>query len=398
MSPLNFFQMLTSRELGGGEVVALGLCEFLHRRGERSVALIPGRGPAWDAARSRNLDVLGYDLDGALAPGKLRSAMANAGLYRRLGRRGPGGLVHVHAPHVYGALRHALRWSGLKTVVHVHLASENGGFEWALREPPDLAITCAKFFRETVAEAIPEERRAGVRIAAAPNAVDVERLRPGRRADARRRLGFAGDAPLVLMLANLSPHKGQETAIRAVAELKRRRTSVCCWLAGAERDGGGAYAAWLRGLAAELGVGENVELLGHRRDASELLAAADVLVLPSTNEGLPLSLLEAQAAGTPVIAAPTAGVPEIVEDGQTGFLVEAGDAAGYAAKIELLLAQPELAQRIAAAARTRVDREHSWPAYGKRILELYQELLEAPAAITKERAKRPTISANGPIH
>src|SRR5262249_48318367 len=153
---------------------------------------------------------------------------------------------------------------------------------------------------------------------AVPNTVDTARFFPGDRQEAKAKVG-APPLPLVLMLANLAPHKGQETAVRAVAELKRRGIDVACWLAGEERGGGDAFTVRLRGLIAELGLADRVRLLGFRGDAPELLRAADFFLLPSTHEGLPLTVLEAQASKVPVLASATAGIPEAVQDGETGF-------------------------------------------------------------------------------
>ena len=128
---------------------------------------------------------------------------------------------------------------------------------------------------------------------------------------------------MVLMLANLAPHKGQATAIRAVQILKRRGIPVDCWLVGERRTDVGSYEAELRQLCSALGVQDIVQFLGFRRDGPDLLRAADVFLLPSTHEGLPLSVLEAQAAHVPVIGAPIPGILEVVEDGMTGFVVPA---------------------------------------------------------------------------
>jgi glycosyltransferase involved in cell wall biosynthesis len=177
------------------------------------------------------------------------------------------------------------------------------------------------------------------------------------------------------MLANLAPHKGQETAIRAVALLKRQGVDLTCWLAGVERGGGGAYTERLRALIAETGVADRVRLLGQRGDTPELLRAADFFLLPSTREGLPLSILEAQATRVPVLAAPTAGVPEVVRDGETGFLIAAGDAEGYARRLQALLTSPELARQVAERAFARATREYSWSAFCRRVTVLYAELL-----------------------
>ncbi len=167
------------------------------------------------------------------------------------------------------------------------------------------------------------------------------------------------------------------TAVRATAELRANGMDAECWLAGVERDGSLSFTAQLAALISELGLGDRVRLLGHRSDTVELLRAADVFLLPSTLEGLPLSVLEAQATRLPVVAAPTSGIPEVVADGETGFLVPAHDCSGYASRIRDLLRNPDLHCRIAHHAYAKVVRDHNWMAYCERIWELYLELMEA---------------------
>jgi glycosyltransferase involved in cell wall biosynthesis len=209
-----------------------------------------------------------------------------------------------------------------------------------------------------------------------PNAVDTERFTPADdRQAARKKVGAPPATPLILMLANLSPHKGQETAVRAVAELKRQGVDVVCWLAGEERGGTSVFTEQLRRLIEELGVADRVQLLGFRRDAADLLRAADFFLLPSTCEGLPLTVLEAQATRVPVLAAPTAGIPEVVRDGETGFLLAAGDATGYAARLKALLDDPGLARRVAGQAFQHTTQHYNWRSYCTTIWDLYQELL-----------------------
>jgi glycosyltransferase involved in cell wall biosynthesis len=283
-------------------------------------------------------------------------------------------VAHVHTPWVYRLLLPALRLAGLRIVVHVHLDTSPEELRWAFRHPPDLVIPCARYMIAPIREAL-GERGEALRIVAVPNAVDTGRFFPGDRAAAKKHVGAPPDVPLVLMLANLARHKGQETALRAVAELKARGTTVDCWLAGVERGGQREYQQRLRDLALELGVADRVRFLGHRSDAHHLLRAADLFLLPSTREGLPLSILEAQASKVPVVAAPTAGVPEVVADGETGFLIPAEDAAGYADRMLRLLHDPALAARLSERAFDHVTREHDGARLCERVHDLYRALL-----------------------
>jgi glycosyltransferase involved in cell wall biosynthesis len=371
----SFHQILISHELGGAGVIALRIAQFIRNGNHGSHVWIPGNGPARKKAEEWGLINHNYDSAGVLNARKLTAAVANFRVAYGMRRIGPG-VVHVHSPTHYGALRHGLRFTGLKRIVHVHLEEVGAGLRWAFKHPPDLIITCARFMIEPVRRSLPEPYQARQQIVAVPNAVDIQVFCATDKTEAKRRIGAPANVPLILMLANLAPHKGQVVAIRATAELKRRGTDAVCWLAGVERQGEGQYTAQLRSLIDELGVRDSVELLGYRDDAPQLLQAADFLLLPSTCEGLPLSILEAQASKVPVLAAPTAGIPEVVADGETGFLIHADDHMGYTSCIEGLLSRRDLYHRIADNAYENVAREHNWTAFCGRMWELYCELLE----------------------
>jgi len=334
---------------------------------------IPGNGPLRQMAEGYGLAHHLCDSPRLLRSNKLQMVIANGKFGHVLRRHGPG-IMHVHWPHAYGALRYALRLSGLKRIVHVQIEEDPAGLRWALKDPPDMIITCAKYLVEYVRRFLPEIHQKRQRIVAVPNAVDTDQFFPTEKREAKCRIGARG-VPLILVLANLAPHKGQETAIRAVAELKNRGMEVACWLAGVERDREGSYTIHLRSLISELGVEDRIQLLGYRNDTAELLQAADLFLLPSTHEGLPISILEAQATKVPVFAAPTAGIPEVVSEGETGFLIPAKDHIGYANSIQALLNNQTLYHRVAQNAFDQVRREYTWTAYFERIQHLYCELL-----------------------
>jgi glycosyltransferase involved in cell wall biosynthesis len=386
---LSYQQVLVSRELGGAGLVALHMADFLQTRGLASSVWVPGDGPALRHAKRLGLAVREYDARGIWSRSRLRAGCANWKIGRALRRGGPG-LVHVHAPAFYGALRVALRLSCLKRIVHVQIEEPEQLLRWAFQRPPELIITCARFLIDSVRRTLPAVYQERQRIVVVPNAVDTERFTPGDKREAKRRVGAPDGAPLLLMLANLAPHKGQETAIQAVAALKQRGVRVACWLAGVERSQEGNYTARLGQLIEELGVADRVRLLGYRNDAPELLRAADFFLLPSICEGLPLSILEAQATKVPVLAAPTAGIPEVVRDHETGFLISSQDAAGYAHCIERLLANPDLYHRVAEAAYTRVTRDYNWRSFCQQIWALYHDLSPGarPSKIVHRLAER----------
>lgn len=136
--------------------------------------------------------------------------------------------------------------------------------------------------------------------------------------------------------------------------------------------GDGPEAGHLVALAAELGVGWRVALLGHRTDIGALLDLADAVVVPSRSEGLSVFLIEALTAGCPVVASNTGGLAELVTDGENGLLVPAGDPLALAAALRRLLADPALAARLSAAARLSGGR-FTIDRMVRKTLHVYQE-------------------------
>ncbi|WP_020471100.1 glycosyltransferase family 4 protein [Zavarzinella formosa] len=364
--------LLDTGELGGGNLVALATARLMKPL-LAETHLWLDHGPAEAVGRADGLTLH------HLGQAKLRSAGRFTGRYLewKLGRQfrkfGPG-ILYSSSAFLHGLTGRAAKASGLPRLVHVQIEDTIPNWKWAFREPPDAIITCAKFLAAGVREALPVAVRDQIPIHSVSNAVDLDRFSPGDRIAAKQKVNAPADRPLILMLANLAPHKGQRTAIQAMADLRNRGILAECWLAGTERGGQTEFTNELTRQIATLGLGDRVKLLGHRTDAPDLLQAADVFLLPSTNEGLPLSILEAQAVGVPVLAAPTAGVPETITDDVTGYLIPADDAKGYADKIALLLEQPAVRHRLTEAAMSQIRREYTWTVFGERLRTIYEDL------------------------
>ena len=203
------------------------------------------------------------------------------------------------------------------------------------------------------------------KISVIPNAVEARSPEP--RDDAlRARLDGRGGRALVLTVARLEAQKGITHLLDAAAALP----DVVFAIAGE-----GPERERLAAKAAALGVAERVRWLGHRDDVPSLLAVADLFVLPSLNEGLPLAAMEAMLAGVPIVATDAGGTGEIVRDGVTGLLVPAGDANALSESIRTLLSDRARAARLATAGRELIEREHSAAAMVAATSRLYAELL-----------------------
>jgi glycosyltransferase involved in cell wall biosynthesis len=186
----------------------------------------------------------------------------------------------------------------------------------------------------------------------------------------------AAGGPVVLYAGRLRTRKGVAVLLEAFARLRTERPEALLVLAG-----DGEQRPALEAQARRLGIAAAVHFLGAQpRDAmSARYAAADLFCLPSLYEGFPLAILEAMAAGLPVVATAVAGVPEAVDHGVTGLLVPPEDAAALARALGELAADPERARRMGEAGRRRVETEYAIPRVAAAYLELWAGLL-APSA------------------
>lgn len=218
-------------------------------------------------------------------------------------------------------------------------------------------------------------RRAG--IASDRLAVIRNGLEPGpatcSRADVRGALGVRLDQPMIVMVARMTPQKGHSTLIDAMPAVLARCPEACLVLAGS-----GPLEGELRSRIEARGVAAAVRLLGFRADVPDLLGAADLLVLPSLFEGLPFTVLEAMAAGLPIVATRIGGTDEAVLDGHTGLLVPPGDAERLASAMASMLNDGAAARRQGRAGRARFLAHFTAARMAADTAQLYRGLGVAP--------------------
>jgi glycosyltransferase involved in cell wall biosynthesis len=208
----------------------------------------------------------------------------------------------------------------------------------------------------------------GVRVGPPPDAGDVRR--------ARAALGLAPDDLVVGCVAALRPEKRHELLLGAAARLVPRHPRLRVVLLGSgEREGE------LRAAAAALGLADRVVFAGFRTDVVSLLPALDVKALASVQETYPVSVLEAMAAARPVVMTDPPGVPDIVVDGVSGFRVPVGDEAALADRLDRLLADPALRQRMGARGYERAAREFPIERTLAGYEELFRRLARRPSSI-----------------
>jgi glycosyltransferase involved in cell wall biosynthesis len=207
-----------------------------------------------------------------------------------------------------------------------------------------------------------------------PNGVNCEDYQPRPDDPAlRSSLGIPEEGPVAAIIAAVRPEKRHDlyiqTAARIVQEIPAARFLVV---------GDGPAREDFQRLARDSGVENEVLFLGARHDIPHLLGIVDAIVLPSTDvESSPICLLEALAAGVPQVASRIGGIPDIVEDGETGFLVEAGDIDGLVEHILTLFTQQEVRDRMAGASRNRALKVFSVEKMVQAHEALMEELVEA---------------------
>jgi glycosyltransferase involved in cell wall biosynthesis len=221
------------------------------------------------------------------------------------------------------------------------------------------------------------ERWAGIdarKLAVVPNAIDVsafQGLSQARVQASRAELLQGRSGPLVVSVGTLAPRKAHHLLVEATPQLLEHFPDAQVAIVGPE----GPNAAHVRARIASLSVQQCVACVGERRDIAQVLAAADLFVLPSLVEGLPLSLLEAMAAGTPVVAAGVGGVGSVLVDQVTGWLVPPGDVHALGRAIVRSLISSERSAELAAAARLRIEARHHAEIWAQRLTKCYAEVI-----------------------
>jgi starch synthase len=264
-------------------------------------------------------------------------------------------------------------------------AAQSGGQHalsaWAERtaiEAADAVVAVSGAMREDILGSYPALDPARVHVI--PNGIDTTLYRPDHGTDALTRIGLDPGRPYVLFVGRITRHKGVPHLLRAVRDIDPAAQVVLC--AGApdtpelDREFRDLYLELSRIRA---GVHWIPQLLP-RPDLVQLLTHAAVFVCPSVHEPLGLVNLEAMACGTAVVASRVGGIPEVVEDGSTGVLVDADDGAdGFegrlARALDEVLGDPAAARSMGEAGRRRAVAEFGWDAVARRTVRLYEEVL-----------------------
>jgi glycosyltransferase involved in cell wall biosynthesis len=355
---MKILQICSARQLGGGEKHLADLANGLARRGhEVFAALIPSSPLTAELSSLPRQNIVELPMRSSL---NVASALKLA----RFVRRHEIDIVHAHVARDYPLAALAARRARLVLTRHV-LFPLNRIHKLTLRRTARVIAVSQAVAEGLRAQRIFEPQK----IALIHNGIDVERFATGResipsrepRADHKLRVG---------MIGHLAPIKGQEDFIRAAAIVCEGRDDVEFIVAGEDKSRGGENRHHLEKLIDELGLNQRVSLVGWIDDVANLLLTLDLFVSPSQSEPFGLSIVEAMAAGVPVVATMSEGAREIIDEDKTGRLVSIGDAAALAQVIDELLSDQKQRDRLAENAGLAVRERFSL----ERMLEATEEV------------------------
>lgn len=358
-----------SLSVGGTELNAVRTAERLLGRGLEVILLVLRReGPLVERCAAAGIPVVEFPIPPLGSPRALLRGVALVRLLRRLRID----IVHTQDRYSNAFVVPWARLAGLRVLASrrwwdVHPSRALG---WANRLAYRVAhgvVANSGRVAELVrrGDGVPAER-----VFVVPNFLDeaaVAEVTPGERRRLRSLLGVPMDALVVGVVANLRPVKDHRTLLDAVARITSDRPELVLCLVG-----DGELRQDLEEQAVRLGIASAVRFAGRRSEPVNWHAAFDISALTSLNEGFPNTVIEAMAAGRPVVATAVGGVPDAVRDGETGLLVEAGAVAPLARALERLLADAELRAAMGAAGREEALRRFQASVVVPEVESLYR--------------------------
>lgn len=365
MKPYTILHTIDSEGPGGAETVVFNLATCLNKDVFRSIVLVPPN--SWLSSRLKERGVfvievswkVWWDLRG---PWKMIDVV----------RKHKVDLIHSHLPAqnfyscIVGAVTHTKTLAMYHGPVEIEWSQNLKGRLrlWFVRVTTDGVVVVCDLVRQLLAQRGFDKDR----ISLVYNGIDSSAYTAHRQPWLRRELGLPGDQKLIGMIANVRPSKGYDVFVRACAEVCKRHSDVTFLAVG---DVDEHVAAPIKLVHEQLSLGNRFRFLGFRTDVSRILKELDVFVLASTSEGMPLAILEAMAAGKPVISTNCGGIPEVVDHERTGLLVPPSNHSALGEAISSLLADSEYSRKLGEQAQDKFYKEFTLDGMIERYEHLY---------------------------
>lgn len=305
---------------------------------------------------------------------RLPQWLRSLGNVLRVCRRIRPAVIHANDMPSFQPGGFAGRLLGLPTVTHIRFPDEAAGFRWFLRPGFRRALFVSEYLRGDALAKAPDLflGRSDVLYdgVAVPACLDA-----GARARLRDSLGFGPDATVIAITGQVAEVKGVWDFVEAARVVSQRTQNIMFAVLGDDLAGKGALRHAMEARVNELGIGGQFRFLGFRPNAPDLIAAFDVVAVPSHLEPLGNATLEAMASGRPVVGSRVGGIPEMVVDGETGLLVPPKDPSALADAFEMLARDPSQRQRLGTAGRLRIESHFSLKRHADTLQAVYDGLL-----------------------
>ena len=353
----------------GGQRSLYHLVTHLDRDRYRPIVLLPTDEDLAEALRARGMEVVIHELP-PLRPMNPMSCLSSVRNLMRLVATCNISLMHTDGPRstLYACL--ISRWKSIPVVFHVR-ASDRDRYDRIIYGCATRIILVAESLRKRF-----DWVRDNGKFRTIYNGVDLKQFDEEAAVPPIVEARFlSGKGVMIVCAGRVEPRKGQHDLVEACASLKAAGVVFRLLLAGEATDK--AYLGKCRCRAAELRIEDQVAFAGLIDNMPRLLRSADIFVLPSHGEAFSRAILEAMAAGKPVVATDVGGAREAIEEGVCGFLVPPADPAVLGGRIFLLARDASIRQRFGAAARKRVEERFTIEINVRETEKLYAELLEA---------------------
>jgi glycosyltransferase involved in cell wall biosynthesis len=357
----------SSHGLGGQEYRVLSEAKAMSLRGHQVIIAAPGKSQLIRLAKQEGIHCesipVGISGWGRLVP-----------LFLKLLVRHKIQIVHTHGSQDSWTASLAGRLSSSRPVI-VRTRHKSTPVSISFRHDvlyrflPHVVTTTGEAVRQQL---IDQNRLNPDEVVSIPTGVDMKRFHSGSPDVAlKEALGIQVGQPVLGTVSFLRPEKGLNVLIDAVSLLQKEFARVCCLIVGTGQE----HQKLLEQIR-QLKLDGAVIFTGFQENIPELLNAMDVFVLPSFEEGMPQSLLQALAMERAVVASAVGGVPEIVQDGQTGFLVSPRDPVALAEKVGVLFRHPDQGKVLGQAGREVIKQDYSMEAMVTKTEQLYSSLWE----------------------
>jgi glycosyltransferase involved in cell wall biosynthesis len=367
-APKVAIQLISTGGVYGAERALLELAGYLSDQGwESHVVALEGEGAGALAERAA---MQGLAAEAFVSVGRLGLLPMVAKL-RRLLARHPGAIVHAHGykadillswlrtPRHMGCVATCHNWISDSLKMSVLEALDKR----ALRHFDRVVAVSPAIAQQLAASGVLPER-----LSVIDNGISVPFAEEGARAAVRAELNISPGERLLVHIGRLARSKRIDVLLQAVAQLADvPATHLLLAGEGDQREP-------LSELADRLGLGQRVHFCGYRSDVGRLLVAADLMVLSSEREGLPITILEAMATRCPIVTTCVGAIPSVLRDGHDAWIVKESNADALCRAVTDALGRPEVARSMAASAYARYERLYSRDSMGERYLRLYEDV------------------------